>query len=82
MFTRLCLVSALAVCPVLTDAQQAASPPPSQVATGPQGDYYTTPDGCTYRRAQAPGYPPAWYLILNPHHIGKPNAHRRCKGML
>jgi len=56
------------------------------VAGGPpqnfQGDYYTTSNNCTYRRAQAPGYAPNWILVLNPHHIGRPSAHRGCPGML
>lgn len=46
------------------------------------GEFYTTPDNCTYRRTQAPGYAPSWILIVNPYHLGKPNAHRGCPGML
>ena len=42
------------------------------------GQWYTTPDGCSYSRAQAPGYPPSWHLILNPHHIGMPGAKKSC----
>lgn len=53
------------------------APPPDY-----QGQWYTTPDGCSYSRAQAPGYPPTWHLINNPHHIGKPNAKRGCPAML
>ncbi|MEN9062756.1 MULTISPECIES: hypothetical protein [Ponticoccus] len=48
----------------------------------PQGDYMTTAQGCTYRRTQAPGYPPRWILVLNPKHIGLPNSPRSCKGMM
>ncbi|MFZ5961624.1 hypothetical protein ACOXXX_01620 [Thalassococcus sp. BH17M4-6] len=51
-------------------------------AAGFQGEYYTTPDNCTYRRTQAPGYPAQWYLVQNPHHIGRPTAHRGCRGTL
>lgn len=40
--------------------------------------WYTTDAGCSYSRAQAPGYAPTWHLILNPHHIGAPNAHSDC----
>ena len=47
-----------------------------------QGQWYTAPDGCTYSRAQAPGYPPSWHLILNPHHIGQKPAHAGCAAML
>lgn len=43
-----------------------------------QGQWYTTPAKCSYSRAQAPGYPVHWVLIINPHHIGQPNAHRKC----
>ena len=53
----------------------------TQGVVGPQGDYMTTPDGCTYRRTQAPGYPPRWILVTNPHHLGRLGA-RGCKGML
>ncbi|WP_305972513.1 MULTISPECIES: hypothetical protein [unclassified Mameliella] len=48
----------------------------------PQGDYMTTPDGCTYRRTQAPGQPVRWIIVLNPHHLGKDGSPSRCKGML
>ncbi|SIT15033.1 hypothetical protein SAMN05421759_12146 [Roseivivax lentus] len=47
-----------------------------------RGQWFTTPDGCSYSRTQAPGYPVRWMLILNPRHIGQPNAHRGCKSML
>lgn len=54
-----------------------APPVPAGAAqTGSQ--WITTPDGCSYSRTQAPGYPVQWILILNPHHIGKPNAHIKC----
>ncbi len=46
------------------------------------GQWYTTPDGCSYSRAQAPGYPPSWHLIANPHHIGQPAAGAHCPTML
>ena len=48
---------------------------------GVSSDYMTTTDGCTYRRAQAPGYAPTWILVLNPHHIDRPNSPRHCPGM-
>lgn len=51
---------------------------PSAVQNGPYGQWYTTQDNCTYSRTQAPGYPPQWYLVLNPHHLGKPDAHAGC----
>lgn len=54
----------------------------TQGIRAPQGDYMTTPEGCTYRRTQAPGYAPRWILVLNPRHIGLPNSPRSCKGML
>lgn len=54
----------------------------SQGFVAPQGDYMTTARGCTYRRTQAPGYPPRWILVLNPKHIGRPASPRSCKGML
>ena len=47
-----------------------------------QGQWYTTLDGCSYSRAKAPGYAVQWVLILNPHHIGQPNAGRHCKARL
>ncbi|MDF1854609.1 hypothetical protein [Pseudooceanicola sp.] len=54
------------------------TPPPDS----DQRPYFTTADGCSYRRAQAPGYAPTWHLILNPYHIGQEPAHRRCPGSL
>lgn len=46
------------------------------------GQWFTAPNGCSYSRAQAPGHPPSWHLILNPHHIGKPGARSSCPVML
>jgi hypothetical protein len=67
----------------LPDLAAAAQRPETQhIAFVQQGDYLTTEDNCTYRRTQAPGYPPMWILVLNPHHIGAPPAHRRCPGTL
>ncbi|KMK67486.1 hypothetical protein [Puniceibacterium sp. IMCC21224] len=43
---------------------------------------YVTSDNCSYRKTQAPGHPPMWILIVNPHHLGLPNAHRGCRGTL
>ena len=54
----------------------------TQGIAAPQGDYMTTPEGCTYRRTQAPGHPARWIIVLNPHHIGKSVSPKRCKGML
>lgn len=55
-----------------------AAPKHPKPPAGFQGQWYTTPGGCSYSRAQAPGYPVTWHLILNPHHIGKPKAKRGC----
>jgi hypothetical protein len=62
-----------------------AQPQPYLQAQGymaPQSDYMTTAEGCTYRRTQAPGHPPRWILVVNPHHIGGMNANARCRGMI
>jgi hypothetical protein len=47
-----------------------------------QGQWYTTPDGCSYSRAKAPGYSTMWVLIINPHHIGQPAAGPHCATIL
>lgn len=65
--------------PVLAQAQPFVA---TQGVVAPQGDYMTTARGCTYRRTQAPGYPPRWILVLNPRHIGLPASPRSCKGMM
>ncbi|WP_264212179.1 hypothetical protein [Leisingera thetidis] len=51
-----------------------------QVSVSRSGNaaHWTSPDGCTYSRTQAPGHAPVWYLVQNPHHVGMPNAHRGC----
>ena len=54
----------------------------SQGVSAPRGNYMTTPEGCTYRRTQAPGHPPQWIIVLNPHHLGLPASPRTCKGMM
>jgi hypothetical protein len=43
-----------------------------------KGQHYVTPAGCSYSRAQAPGYHPTWHLILNGAHVGLTNAHKGC----
>ncbi|MCA0960620.1 hypothetical protein [Salipiger bermudensis] len=47
-----------------------------------QGQVYVTPGGCSYSRAQVPGYEPTWHLILNGAAAGLTDAHRRCPTML
>lgn len=54
----------------------------TQGIRGPQGDYMTTAEGCTYRRTQAPGQPVRWIIVLNPHHVGKGVSSSKCKGMI
>lgn len=54
--------------------------PAGTVQTGSQ--WITTPNGCSYSRTQAPGRPVQWILILNPHHIGQPDAHIGCAPVL
>ncbi|MCR8546219.1 hypothetical protein M4578_00150 [Salipiger sp. P9] len=49
---------------------------------GYQGQVYVTPGGCSYSRAQVPGYKPTWHLILNGAEAGLTDAHRRCPTML
>lgn len=64
--------------PLVWKAAMGHQPPGAEY----QGAFYTTPDACTYRRIQAPGHAVSWFLIVNPHHIGKPAAHRGCPGRL
>lgn len=54
-----------------------AAPPDSY-----QGQWFTTPDGCSYSRAKAPGYATMWVLIMNPHHIGQPAPGRHCETII
>ena len=54
----------------------------TQGFVAPQGNYMTTANGCTYRKTQAPGHPPRWILVVNPHHVGGKFAGRQCQGML
>ena len=58
--------------------RNAPSAPPESY----QGQWYTTPDGCSYSRAKAPGYATMWVLIINPHHIGQPPAKASCATLL
>lgn len=52
---------------------------------GPPADYneqwWVSPDGCSYSRAQAPGYAPTWHLMLNAAHVGLTDAHTGCAMM-
>lgn len=52
--------------------------PHESVTRSGNASHWTSPDGCTYSRTQAPGYAPVLYLVQNPHHVGMPNAHRDC----
>ncbi len=79
---KLAKISALAVAAALALSGSASAfgkvknvprPPASY-----EGQWYTSPAGCSYSRAQAPGEPVRWYLILNPHHIGQPKAKKGC----
>lgn len=40
--------------------------------------HWTSADGCTYSRTHDAGGRVVWYLVQNPHHVGKPNAHAGC----
>ena len=46
------------------------------------GQWQTLSNGCSYSRAQAPGYAPTWHLIVNPQQVGLPTPAHRCKGMV
>ncbi|WP_428927629.1 hypothetical protein [Marinibacterium sp. SX1] len=84
--TRLALIFALGLSTLgLTATASLAQGKAAKVQRPPvthAGQWYTAPNGCSYSRAQAPGYPPTWHLIQNPHHIGKPNARGGCPAML
>lgn len=54
----------------------------SMPAPGYTGKTWISPQGCSYSRAQAPGYAPTWHLILNGDMAGLTRAKRRCPGML
>ncbi|MCO6383566.1 MAG: hypothetical protein JXQ91_16800 [Vannielia sp.] len=79
---KLAMISALAVTAALAFSTSAAAFGKSRSNPRPpagfHGQWYTTPAGCSYSRAQAPGEPVKWYLILNPHHIGQPPAKKSC----
>lgn len=51
------------------------------VAAPRGGNYMTTAQGCSYRKTQAPGYPPRWILIVNPERLGLPKPSGPCRGM-
>ncbi|QQA45064.1 hypothetical protein [Pelagovum pacificum] len=68
-------------------AQSLRQPVGGAVRQGPPmsygARYWTDPaTGCSYSRAQAPGYAPTWHLIINGTEIGLTDAHRGCPGML
>ena len=72
-------MSVLIAGPVLAAGAAPKLPVPPE---GFQGQWFTAPNGCSYSRAKAPGYPASWHLILNPHHIGQPPAKRSCPTVL
>ncbi len=46
------------------------------------GQWQTLSNGCSYSRAQAPGYAPTWHLIVNPQAMGLPARPRGCKSLV
>jgi len=46
------------------------------------GQWRTLANGCSYSRAQAPGYAPTWHLIVNPQTMGLPARPRHCKPLV
>ncbi len=46
------------------------------------GQWRTLENGCSYSRAQAPGYAPTWHLIVNPQRVGLPARPRGCKSLV
>lgn len=64
----------------------AASEITPEVSSGPGAHYdrqhWVSSDGCSYSRAQAPGYAPTWHLILNGAHVGLTDAEPHCPVML
>jgi hypothetical protein len=63
-------------------AQAMPTVPAQATSMTPNGNYMTLANGCTYRRTQAPGHPPRWILVLNPHHLGLAVSRARCSGMM
>ncbi|WP_438992383.1 hypothetical protein [Lentibacter sp.] len=75
--TKLIAAVTLAVATTASFAEAQTRP-----STTYQGQWYTTSDGCSYSRTQAPGYAVSWVLIQNPHHINKPNVGAHCSSTL
>lgn len=80
---KLLTLAVMAAAPLLMSADSVQAKgknprPPSSF----EGQWYVTPGGCSYSRTQAPGYPPKWYLIVNPHHLGQPPAKPSCPRVL
>ena len=75
-----------ATCPAAAALAVASTASLTQAQTRPaatyQGQWFTTADGCSYTRTQAPGYAVSWILIQNPHHINKPDVADHCANML
>lgn len=51
-------------------------------ASHPERTWVNPANGCSYSRAQAPGYAPTWHLIFNGSRIGLTDAHTGCPQML
>jgi len=74
------LTGAILICAASVGiAAPQASEAPSPTATA---QVRTTPEGCTYVRAQVPGYPPTWHLVLNPARAGLAQPVANCPHML
>ena len=59
------------------DARKGETPPANF-----DGRWFTSSEDCTYSRTGVPGQRTTWIIVKNPHHVGRPAAHRGCPAML
>jgi hypothetical protein len=70
----------------ISDTWGKASEQSQNIGNGPSSSntdqHYISKQGCTYSRAQAPGYAPTWHLVLNGSQYGMTDAKKSCPMML
>lgn len=64
--------------PVVQRQRRNSLLPQEDVSVSGNAAHWTSDNGCTYSRTFDAGGRVVWYLVQNPHHVGRPNAHAGC----
>ncbi len=72
----------LAALPALAQPTAAQPPQTAQIQSASAAYWVDPQSGCSYARAQSPGHPPTWHLIINGSRYGLTDYKPGCPGVL